>query len=196
VRRGDGPGRGPARALAWVASAGLCLAACGRGKDIATDENLPPQVTLSGVTLHAWKGNELVAVGISAEVTYDRASGNFEAERARVRFARLSASASRSNAPVPSDLEVNAALARGNLPARQAEGTGGVIARSASGLVARTPTAHFDGRERLARGKEPIEVIGPGYALDAEAFTFDLRSEELVFEGGVESRLGSSVAPR
>jgi hypothetical protein len=62
--------------------------------------------------------------------------------------------------------------------------------------VARTSSARFDGQQRLARGKDPIEVIGPGYALDAEGFTFDLRSEELVFDGIVESRLGTAVAPR
>jgi lipopolysaccharide export system protein LptC len=195
VRRRGNQGRSRAGALAFAASAGLCLAACGRGKDQETDDKLPPQVTLSGVTLHAWKGDELVALGIAEEVTYDRSSGNFEAAKARVRFPRRE-STSDASPQLTSDLELSAAVAHGNLPTRQAEGRGGVIARSSSGLVARTSSARFDGQGQLARGEEPIEVIGPGYALDAEGFTFDLRSEDLVFEGAVQSRLGAAVTPR
>ena len=161
---------------------------------MATDEKLPPQVTLSGVALHAWRGSELVAVGSAAQVTYDRSSGNFEAQTARVRFPRREAASAR-NPQLTSDLELSAAIANGNLLTRQAEGTGGVMARSASGLVARTPSARFDGQERLAHGDEPIEVTGPGYELEADAFTFDLLAEELLFED-VDSRLGAAVKPR
>jgi hypothetical protein len=162
-------------------AAGVCLLSCGRGKNPETDQRLPPQVSLFGVTLHAWQGNELVAMGNAAQLTYDRTSGALDASGVWLRFPRLT-----------SNLELSAPSMTGNLPARQAEGNGGVSVRSSAGLVAHTQSARFDGQGLVARGKDPIEVSGPGYALDAQTFTFHFLTEELVFEGGVESRLGAA----
>ena len=179
-------------ALASLLATAACLPGCGRAKKTQGDPALPPQVALHGVTLHAWEGNELSALGSARELTYDRTSGNFEASEARVRFpSSPSAPASKS---ITADLEVSAPKLTGNVPARQAQGAGGIAVRSAAGLVAHTPSARFDGQGLVAQGKEPIEVTGPGYALDAGGFTFYLLTEELVFERGVESRLGAAEA--
>jgi hypothetical protein len=170
-------------------SVGLCLVSCGRGKNPETDQSLPPQVSLFGVTLRAWQGNELVAMGIATQLTYDRNSGALDASGVRVRFPST-ADTARANRGLTSDLELSAPSLVGDLPSRQAQGNGGVTVRSSAGLLARTPSARFDGVGLVARGSDPIEVVGPGYALDARAFTFYLVTEELIFEGGVESRLG------
>jgi hypothetical protein len=79
-----------------------------------------------------------------------------------------------------------------DLPARQAQGKGGVTVRSSAGLLGQTSTVNFDGLGLVAKGTDPIQVTGPGYALDARRFTFYLVTEELIFEEGVESRLGAT----
>lgn len=159
------------------------------------DEKLPPQVSLYGVRLHSWEGGDLVAVGRAAKLTYDRSSGNFEAAESLVQFP------SKNEAGVPNkeataDMELRAPIARGNLPNRQSMGEGGLVLRSATGLTAKTPSAQFDGNGLVASGKEPIDVVGPGYSLSGTGFTFYLATEELFFDGVVESRLGRPGAAR
>lgn len=194
VNRGRGKRGARGCAVALFLAASSYALACGGAKKSQSDPALPPQVALHGVTLHAWEGNELTAVGTAREMTYDRSSGNFEASGAQVRFPS-STSTARASRPLTADLEVTAPRVSGNLPSRQAEGKGGITARSTAGLVAQTPSARFDGQGLVAQGKEPVEITGPGYALDAQGFTFYLLTEELVFERGVHSRLGPAETP-
>lgn len=165
---------------------------CGPTKKAEVDEKLPPQVTLYGVRLHSWEGPELVSRGRAAKLTYDRASANFEAAEALVQFPARRNGAHQTPRQMKSDLELRAPRAQGNLQSRQADGSGGVTVRSASGLVARTDAAHFDGLGLVVTGGTPVQLRGPGYALDANGFTFNFATEELLFDGDVRSRLGQA----
>ena len=178
-------------AARYALAAGVCLLSCGRGKNPETDEALPPQVSLVGVTLDAWQGNELVATGNAAQLTYDRSSGAVDAIGVRLQFPST-AETPRANRGLTSDLELTAPSMVADLPARQAQGKGGVTIRSSAGLLARTATVNFDGLGLVAKGTDPIQITGPGYAVDARRFTFYLVTEELIFEEGVESRLGAA----
>ena len=159
------------------------LSGCGRAKLAEVDQKLPPQVTLYGVRLHSWEGSELVTKGRAAKLTYDRASSNFDAYEALVQFP------SRQNS---NDAQIRAPRAQGNLGARTADGSGGVTVRSGNGLSGKTEAAHFDGVGLVASGKTPVQVRGPGYSLDADGFTFYFATEELLFDGNVQSRLGQT----
>lgn len=171
---------------------GCSLAACSKKERAATNgepTSLPPQVSLYGVRLHSWEGNKLVSVGRAAKLTYDRSSANFEASEALVQFPSKDESQARE---ATADLVVRAPVASGNLTSRQADGSGGITVRSSSGMSGATESAHFDGVGLVATGEKPVKVFGPGYALDAANFKFYLATEELLFEGGVTSRLGQA----
>lgn len=170
--------------------AGLLAGCGGPSRKGEADEKLPPQVTLYGVRLHSWEGSELVSKGRAAKLTYDRASGNFDAEEALVQFPSKRRGAQRTPRQVTSDVELRAPRAQGNLPTRQADGSGGVTVKSATGLRGKTESAHFDGMGLVATGKSKVTVQGPGYSLDADGFRFYFATEELLFDGNVQSRLG------
>jgi hypothetical protein len=174
----------------YATGAALCLLSCERAKNPQTEQTLPPHVSLYGVTLHAWQGNELVAMGNAAQLTYDRNTGALDASGVRLRFPSSSDTA-RANRRLTSDLELSAPTLLADLPTRRAQAQGGVTLRSSAGLLARTPTANFNGQGLVARGTDPIQVTGPGYALEARGFAFYLVTEELIFEGAVDSRLGA-----
>lgn len=129
-------------------------------------------------------------MGNAAQLTYDRNTGALDASGVRFRFPST-ADTARANRRLTSDLELTAPSVLADLPARQSQAMGGVTLRSSAGLLARTPTATFDGVGLVVRGRDPIEVTGPGYALDARGFAFYLVTEELIFEGGVDSWLGA-----
>ena len=163
------------------------LSGCGRAKLAEVDQKLPPQVTLYGVRLHSWEGSELVTKGRAAKLTYDRASSNFDAYEALVQFPSHRKANEKAN-----DAQIRAPRAQGNLGARTADGSGGVTVRSGNGLSGKTEAAHFDGVGLVATGKTPVQVRGPGYTLDADGFTFYFATEELLFDGNVQSRLGQT----
>ena len=126
-------------------------------------------------------------MGNAAQLTYDRTTGALDASGVGLRF---------PNRGFTSDLELSVPSLLADLPSRRAHGKGGVTLRSSAGLLAQTPTANFDGQGLVARGSEPVQVTGPGYALDARGFAFYLITEELIFDGPVQSRLGAVAAPQ
>lgn len=171
---------------------GLLLAACDppppRG---AADEKLPPQVSLYGVRLHHWEKGDLVAVGRAAKLTYDRASASFEAQESLMQFP------SRTDTSATADMELRAPVTTGNLQSRMAEARGGLMLKSSSGMSGRTEAARFDGAGLVASGQSPVEVEGPGYSMFADGgFNFYFVTEELIFEGEVQSRLGAAEQAR
>lgn len=177
----------PLRIACFALAVTAALSGCaGKPKADVADEKLPPQVSLFGVRLQSWRGGELVSTGRAAKLTYDRSSGNFGAAESLLVFPSSQVG----------EVEVRALEATGNLPTRQLSGTGGIVAKAENGLTAKTNSATFDGVGLVASGKERIAVDGPGYALDADAFTFYFVTEELIFEGNVESRLGQAPVNR
>ena len=167
----------------------LALAATGCGEKRAAeeaDQTLPPQVALYGVRLTSWEGSQVVARGQAAKVTYDRPTGRFDAYEARVRFPDTAMGV----------LDVSAPLANGNLQQKLAHASGGVLGKASNGLTAFAPSATFDGVGFVAEGKEGVDVKGPGYSVRANGFTFYLATEELIFDGDVDSRLGQAEGGR
>ncbi|MGQ0504361.1 MAG: hypothetical protein ACT4TC_03505, partial [Myxococcaceae bacterium] len=70
--------------------------------------------------------------------------------------------------------------------------SGGLIARTEDGTVARTPTARFDSRSQVVTGEEGILIQNPRSTLSSKVFRLDLLSEEYSFSGGVSTRIGGS----
>ncbi len=162
----------------WFGSA--LLAGCSEAiprKGSTADEEIRPQVSMQGVRVLSWEGDQLVATGTMATLTYDRSSSNFEGADVVFRF---------------SDLGLRAPRATGNLSSKQADGIGGVLLRSSSGLRATTDRAHLDGVGLVASGDTRIDATGPGFDVTAEGFRYDIATETLVFEGDVQSRLGGA----
>ena len=146
------------------------------------NEALQPQVVLSGVTIRSYRGEDLVTAGRAAKLTYQRSTTDFVAYETLLRFP----SRGRAGAGV----ELKAPELRGTLLDHQADGLGGVVFRASSGMVARTQTAHLDGRRMTAWGSAPIRIEGPGYALEAQDFAFAFNDETFSFTGAT-TRLGS-----
>lgn len=149
----------------------------------------PPTVTLYGMKVTSFRGNSVVAAGRAAKLTYVRNSSDFTASEVLMRFpsqAQLGVSSSL----FAGGMEVRAPTVVGNQNARQAVGQGGVIMRSADGVVATTDHATFDGVSRTAHSDSTVDVDGPRYALTADGFSLSFSDERYVFEGNVKSRLG------
>jgi lipopolysaccharide export system protein LptC len=141
-----------------------------------------PPVTLYGVHLQYYRGSQLYTSGRTAKLSYQRSTADFTGTEALLRFPPRSEQLS--------DVEVIAPELAGNMVSKQVDGTGGVVLRTGTGLVGKTPSAHFDGAAATARGTQHIDVVGPGYALSSDAFTFDFSRERFVFDGNVKSELG------
>jgi len=88
-------------------------------------------------------------------------------------------------------LEVRAPEVVGNLYTRQAEARGGVLLRTASGMVGETDRATFDGAAMKVDGPVPVTVRGPGYALEAQGFNFVFEDESFNFVGETRTVLGN-----
>ena len=151
------------------------------------DEELPPQVSLRGVTVLSWEGDQLVATGRMTTLDYDRSSAKFEGSDVVFQFP-----SERRKGSELSDLELRAPRATGNLSSKQADGFGGVLLRSSSGLRAVSDRAHIDGVGMVASGDTRVDATGPGFDVTADGFRYDFTTEDLVFEGNVQSRLGGA----
>ena len=161
------------------------LAACSpRAPDASGAEpEQVPDVTLYGVRLQSFEGEQLAAAGHAQRATYQRDTGNIVASQMVLRLP------SRPGAPRASThgLEVRAMRLEGNLGSRQAVASGGVVLRTSTGLVGRTRSAHVDGAARNIRGRESVTLQGPSYRHRADSFQLALDTEVFTFEGAVES---------
>ena len=144
-----------------------------------------PQVTLQGVRWTHFRGGELIASGTAGELTYQNSTSEFVASQAALRIP--SRPGSPGSAPSGA-LDLFAPTARGALSTRQVDGEGGVTLKTASGLVGKTPRAHFDGVSSSASGPDAVALEGDGYRLSSRGFTLDFPSERFSFQGGVTSR--------
>ncbi len=172
----------------------LALAACRLSAPHSppgADEMGPhaPEVTLYGVRMQTFRGGEPFASGRAAKLTYQRASSEFVATEALVRFSPRETGL-RGPGGAASNIELRAPTMSGSLARQWVDGHGGVVLRSPSGLWGKTEKASIDTAANVATGSSPVEVRGPGYALDANGFRFEFAEERFVFEGDVRSRFG------
>ena len=140
-----------------------------------------PQVKLHGVRLRYFRGGELIASGTARELTYLRATSEFAATDVALRLPDREGG-----------LEVRAPASTGVLSARQADCGGGVVLTTGSGLVGKTPRAHFDGAASSASGSDEVLLEGTGYQLSSRGFAIDFATDRFSFAGGVKSRFGSA----
>ena len=180
------------RSLAASFTAVLTLGCgLGGGGSKPGDEAPPPEVTLYGVRMAHFKGDDLATSGRAAKLTYVRTTGELTAFESFFRFPnRRAKQPRRRGAPEPG-IDVRAPVVVGSLSTRQARVEGGVYMRGAEGMVAQTERVYFDGNAFVARGDTRCRVEGPGYALSADQFTLDFVPEVFTFEGNVETELGS-----
>lgn len=167
------------RALFLIA---IALLACRPRQPAPPSPPPEPQVVLHGAKMQMFRGSELVMVGRAARVTYQRLSADVSATEAVLRWPSRTSGGRRPRTAV-SGIEVRAPEVDGNLYTRQADGRGGVLLRTSSGIAARTEDAHFDGVVMKMRGASPVKVTGPGYALDAAGFELSVDDEKLEFTG-------------
>lgn len=158
------------------------------------EQEPPPTVTLYGMKLTSFRGSDVVAAGRAAKLTYVRTNTDFVASEVLMRFPSTSTIGMKSGF-VSGGMEVRAPTVLGNQAARQADGKGGVVMRSADGVVANTEAVHFDGVNRVATGVNRVVADAPRYSLIADRFILRFATETFEFEGNVQTRLGPEVAP-
>ncbi len=172
-----------------------CRARAGAGASAGETAESPSQVTLYGVKLESYRGSALAGQGRAVKLVYQRSAGTYRADEALLQFPARSSSGEAAG-PLTglssSALEVRAATLKGQASSPVVEGEGGVVARSAQGVVARTPRVRFDGQAMIATGREGLSVRGPSYGLDAGTFELRVADEEYLFDGAVSTQLGGA----
>ncbi len=141
----------------------------------------PPMATLTGIRLLYYQGAELAAAGVAAQVTYERSQGDFVASEVALRFPSRREQPN-SPGPAAGGMELRAPTVTGNLVHKQADGSGGAVLRTGSGIVARTERAHLDGLAMKASGKDPVWVETPAHALRAGGFSVQIGEEDFEFD--------------
>jgi len=147
-----------------------------------------PLVTLYGVRMQMYRGDTLALVGRAAKVAYHRQAAEMIASEALLRFPSGTTGVHARGSAV-AGMEVRAAEVLGNLYTQQAEARGGVLMRTASGIVGETQRATFDGAAMKVHGPDPVELTGPGYSLQAQGFDFLFGEETFTFTGGTTTEL-------
>ncbi|WNG44215.1 hypothetical protein F0U60_08925 [Archangium minus] len=185
----------------------LCLLVACTPRQAPGDTSAPPAVVMQGVRLRSYDGSTLSMTGQAERATYDR-NGDITASQATLLMldkspqpeappagtkARAKKKGEQEQAQIPpGGTLVRAKLMEGNLGTRQMVATGDVEVRTASGMVARTPKATYDGVQQSARGTEGVQVDGPEYHVQADAFSLSIPDESLTFEGSVQTVLGAA----
>ncbi|MHB8879763.1 MAG: hypothetical protein ACYC8T_39245 [Myxococcaceae bacterium] len=177
--------------LLTAAALGL-LAGCRPAPAPQVEGPQQPQVTLHGVRLRYFKGENLVASGTATGLTYTSASTGFSAADVTVTLPGRSGGGVRApGGSLAGDLHLSAPTARGTLGNRQVDGEGGVVLRTGSGLTGKTPRAHIDGAASTASGAEEVSIDGPNYRLTSRGFAIDFPTEHFTFQSAVDSRFRS-----
>ncbi|MGZ3461851.1 MAG: hypothetical protein ACXU86_25440 [Archangium sp.] len=182
------------------------LAACAP-RTPSGEASEPPAVVMRGVRLRSYEGSALAMTGQAEQATYQR-SGDLTATRATLHLldrgqgqvppapsgkpAPARGKGPRPQAAAPGGTTVRANLMEGNLGTRRMVASGDVEVRTASGMVAHTPRATYDGAGQSARGNEGVQVSGPDYRLQADAFVLSFPDEQFTFEGSVHTVLGAA----
>ncbi|WP_375770762.1 LPS export ABC transporter periplasmic protein LptC [Archangium gephyra] len=155
------------------------LAACAPKQ--ATEGAAPPAVVMHGARLRSYDGSTLTLTGEAELATWQR-TGELTATRATVHVPGKAGQAG-------GDTTVRAQLMEGSPSTRQLVASGDVEVRTASGMVARTPRATYDGTQQLARGTEGVVVTGPNGQMRADSFTLSFPTGQYDFEGSVHTTL-------
>lgn len=170
----------------------VLLAACGPRREPAGTPEAPPQVVLHGVQLQSFEGDQLVLAGRAASLTYQRTEGAVSATDTLLRVPGRRTTEQRAPAGPRGGMEIRAPLMEGSLSSRQLTASGGVVIRTAEGMVARTPQATYDAPARRARGKDGVAVQGPDYALRADSFDLSFADGTFTFEGSTQTVVGGA----
>lgn len=168
------------------------LAACVPHRDASESAGEPPQVVLHGVQLQSFEGERLVLAGRAERMTYQRSEGLVSATNTVMRLPGSRMSPQRAPGGPRGGMEIRAPVMEGSFSTRQLEGSGGVVVRTADGMVARTPRATYDGPAQVVRGREWVAVQGPDYALRADSFDVSLPDGTFTFEGAVQTMVGGA----
>ena len=148
-----------------------------------------PQVMLTGARLRAFSGPDLVARGRAARLAYFRDTGEARADEAWLELLPVPGVTTglvATHGPVQlRAAEVGTALTRG-----EALASGGVVLQTHSGVRAETPSARYEQATGQVRGDASIRASQGHTVLTAEAFVFDLMTEELDFSGNVHTQAG------
>ncbi|HYO55134.1 LPS export ABC transporter periplasmic protein LptC [Archangium sp.] len=161
------------------------LAACAP-QQAPGDASEPPAVVMHGVRLRSYDGSTLAMTGQAEQATYQR-NGDLTATRATLHMPGKD-----QEGEQPGDTIVRAKSMEGNLGTRRMVASGDVEMRTASGMVALTPRATYDGAQQSAWGTEGVRVKGPDYRLQADAFSLSFPDEQFTFEGSVHTVLGAA----
>ncbi|MFL5348786.1 MAG: hypothetical protein ACJ8AT_28655 [Hyalangium sp.] len=170
----------------------VLLAACGPRHEPAGTAEAPPQVVLHGVQLQSFEGDQLVLAGRAASLTYQRTEGAVSATDTLLRIPGQRGAEQRAPAGPRGGMEIRAPLMEGSLSSHQLTASGGVVIRTAEGMVARTPQATYDAPARRARGKDGVAVQGPDYALRADSFDLSFADGTFTFEGSTRTVVGGA----
>jgi lipopolysaccharide export system protein LptC len=157
------------------------LAACAPKQ--ATEDAAPPAVVMHGARLRSYDGSTLTMTGEAELATWQR-TGELAATRATVHVLGKDAKDGQAGGTT-----VRAQLMEGSPSTRQLVASGDVEVRTASGMVARTPRATYDGTQQLARGTEGVVVTGPTGRMRADSFTLSFPTGQYDFEGSVHTTL-------
>ncbi|KFA89556.1 LPS export ABC transporter periplasmic protein LptC [Archangium violaceum] len=157
------------------------LAACSQ-KPAAEDASAPPAVVMHGVRLRSYDGSTLSMTGEAVQATWDR-TGELTATQATVNVPDKGA----QGGGQPGGTTVRAKLMEGNPGARQLVASGDVEVRTASGLVAHTPRATYDGTQQVASGTEGVVVVGANGRMRADSFSLSFPTGRFDFEGSVQT---------
>lgn len=154
------------------------LAAC-TSKQPAEDGSAPPAVVMHGVRLRSYDGSTLSMTGEAEQATWER-SGELTATRATVYVPGKSPESGGGTT-------VRAALMEGSPGTRRMVASGDVEVRTASGMVALTPRATYDGTQQVAWGTEGVRVTGSDGRMRADSFTLSFPTGQFDFEGSVHT---------
>lgn len=158
------------------------LAACAPKQ--AAEDAAPPAVVMHGARLRSYDGSTLTMTGEAEQATWQR-TGELTATRATVHVMGKASKGGQAEG----DTTVRAQLMEGSPGTRQLVASGDVEVRTASGMVARTPRAIYDGTQQLARGTEGVVVMGPQGEMRADSFTLSFPTGQYDFEGSVHTTL-------
>ena len=168
----------------------LTAAALGFASACAPPPDQPPEarpeVILHGVHMRAYKGSVLSATGHATRLLYERSSSNADLEQAVLQLPARPPQGKGHYSNL-GRVDIVTQRAEGNLNAQKVEASGGVVARTEGGMVARTDRAQFDGQQFLTTGDGPLSVRAPNYALDSVGFSLRSREEEFEFGGPLKS---------
>ncbi|MFP2902075.1 hypothetical protein [Corallococcus sp. 4LFB] len=172
---------------------GLLATACAPRRPAPGAANEPrPDVVLEARGLRSYEGDALQVSGTASRVLYRRAGGEVQATDVVVRLPP--GEGARDSTPTsPGGTTITAPNMDGSLASKRWTGTGGVVVRTAEGLVANTPRLTYDSDARRAHGDEGVTMKGPDYQMRADRFTLSAADQTFTFEGTVHAVLGGAT---